>query len=159
MCQNSDPNKGLQLSERYFEIMNSIREFNNTYIYKHERLKIYTEYSRIVMQSIFNFLKQFYCQEKTINKLLLNVDKFPILIRTFLEWIIKYFRGYKEKDLTGRIYADTMTRDINHWKNIYKNKKIYNIKNEKDYLRSIIDFIAGMTDNFAIRVFNELTTF
>jgi dGTPase len=155
LCKNSDPGNGLKLSDKFFEIMNSIKSFNNKYIYNHERLKTYAAYARIVMQSIFNFLKQFYSQEKTINKLLLNVDRFPILIKTFLEWTIKYFKGYEEIDLISGIYM----RDIKNWKNIYKNKKIYNIKNEEDYLRSIIDFLAGMTDNFAIRVFQELTTF
>jgi len=33
------------------------------------------------------------------------------------------------------------------------------MKNYMNYLQAIIDFISGMTDSFAVKVFNELTSF
>ena len=39
------------------------------------------------------------------------------------------------------------------------NKEIYNILVETDYKNAIIDFISGMSDNFAINVYNELISF
>lgn len=39
------------------------------------------------------------------------------------------------------------------------NKQIYNISEETDYKNAIIDFISGMSDNFAIDVYNELISF
>lgn len=36
---------------------------------------------------------------------------------------------------------------------------LYNYESEKDRILSILDFIAGMTDQFLIRIFNELITF
>ena len=34
-----------------------------------------------------------------------------------------------------------------------------NISEETDYKNAIIDFISGMSDNFAIDVYNELISF
>ena len=39
------------------------------------------------------------------------------------------------------------------------NKQIYDISEETDYKNAIIDFISGMSDNFAINVYNELISF
>jgi dGTPase len=39
-----------------------------------------------------------------------------------------------------------------------KIKKIYNIKNKRQYMEAIIDYMAGFTDNFAIRCFNEVVS-
>ena len=36
---------------------------------------------------------------------------------------------------------------------------LYNYNDQKDRIKSILDFIAGMTDQFLIRVFNELISF
>ena len=43
---------------------------------------------------------------------------------------------------------------------IFYNEKIYGILgDEKTYIRAILDYISGMTDRFAIKVFNELLTY
>jgi len=39
-----------------------------------------------------------------------------------------------------------------------KNKIVYKYT-EQDYCRAIIDFIAGMTDNFVINIYNEIISF
>ena len=39
----------------------------------------------------------------------------------------------------------------------YKNKKIYgNIETKEIYAQAIIDYISGMTDRYAVEIFNEL---
>ena len=39
----------------------------------------------------------------------------------------------------------------------YKNKKIYGkLETKKIYAQAIIDYISGMTDRYAIEIFNEL---
>ena len=39
-------------------------------------------------------------------------------------------------------------------------EKIYGkLENEKIYVQAVLDFISGMTDRFAIKVFNELLTY
>ena len=40
-----------------------------------------------------------------------------------------------------------------------KNKVVFDINNEKHFYNSIIYFISGMTDNFAIEIYNEIIGF
>ena len=39
------------------------------------------------------------------------------------------------------------------------NKILYNINNKSDYLKAIITYISGMTDKFAIDMYNEIIRF
>ena len=41
----------------------------------------------------------------------------------------------------------------------YRNRIIYNIENEMDYKQAIIDYISGMSDNYAIKIYKELIEF
>ena len=40
-----------------------------------------------------------------------------------------------------------------------KNKVLFSIDNEKDFCKAIIYYISGMTDNFAIEIYNEIIHF
>ena len=40
-----------------------------------------------------------------------------------------------------------------------KNKILFSIDNEKDFCKAIIYYISGMTDNFAIEIYNEIINF
>jgi dGTPase len=68
---------------------------------------------------------------------------YPVLTKSFLDWLTKY---------------SNIELNIRSLKK-YKNKIIYDINKEEDYYRAIVDYISGMTDSFAIKVFNELTNF
>jgi dGTPase len=72
-----------------------------------------------------------------------NLTKFPTLMRYFREWIIKYSNIAPEE----------------RQKELFDNEIIYNLSDHRDYKRAIIDYIAGMTDNFAIRVYHEIISF
>ena len=42
----------------------------------------------------------------------------------------------------------------------YQNKKIYGkLETDIEYKQAIIDYISGMTDRYAIEIFNELIRF
>ena len=41
----------------------------------------------------------------------------------------------------------------------YRNVLIYDVDNEMDYKQAIIDYISGMSDNYAIKIYKELTEF
>ena len=58
----------------------------------------------------------------------------------FKDWLYKY------SSKTDRINTNL------------RNKPVYNLS-EQDYYKSIIDFIAGMTDNFAMDIYNEIISF
>ena len=40
-----------------------------------------------------------------------------------------------------------------------KNKIVFDINNEKEYYSAIISYIAGMTDKYAIDLYNEIIHF
>ena len=42
---------------------------------------------------------------------------------------------------------------------ICKNKIIFNIENEKEFYQAIIYYISGMTDNYAINMYNKIISF
>ena len=65
-----------------------------------------------------------------------------------------------EKWLAHYCFADIVSEELMNISLDCENEKIYrNLENEKIYIQAILDFIAGMTDRFAIRVFNELLNY
>lgn len=69
-------------------------------------------------------------------------SQYPKLISHYLAWLDKYAL-------------------INDKRNqIYENKIIYDFINDNQALeKSIIDYLAGMSDAFIIQAFNEIITF
>lgn len=144
ICNNSTPEGGIRFSQDHFNLMKELREFSYTYIYKHERLSTYQKYAQLVIESIYITLKKAYKDDDTIKQLDLQYgDIYPNLTQRFVQWLKKYSNDY-----AGFVRESK-----------YKNKVLYDLSRQKDYLQAIIDFISGMTDNFAIRIFEELTTF
>ena len=141
ICNNSSIDKGLCFSNEKLDLINKIKDFNYKNIYSHPRLDASNEYFRIIINRIYNTLKMAYSSTNLLENLN-NLEKFyPETIYSFKDWLYKY--------------SNTTIRQHTN----LKNKIVYNIENEKDYNRAIIDFIAGMTDNFAIDIYNEIIRF
>ena len=66
---------------------------------------------------------------------------YPKLFTDFKNWLLDY------------------TYIPNREQSKLKNKIIFDINNQADYRRSIIYFISGMTDNYAIDSYNEIISF
>ena len=66
---------------------------------------------------------------------------YPTLSEEFIGWISNY-ANIKEREEYE-----------------YNNKIIYNLKNINDYNRAIIDYISGMTDNYIVKIYNEIVSF
>jgi len=142
LCRNSSPGEGMHFSPRYYELLVKVKEFNYKHIYYHPRLVYYQEYARCIIHTIFDFLDGYYGKDM-LQKISADMSKFPVLLKYFLEWLIKYSgidSGEREK--AG-----------------FNNDIIYDLNDRSQYRRSIIDYIAGMTDNFAIRVYHEIISF
>ena len=70
-------------------------------------------------------------------KLKEKVNVYPTLIHDFCKYLKTYF---------------SLEKDVR-----YKNKKIYGkLETREIYAQAIIDYISGMTDRYAIEIFNEL---
>ena len=139
LCKNSSIEKGLCFSEKTFELINELKKFNYKNIYKADIINPSIKYFKIVINEIYSILKKLYNGNKTYVNIQ-NLKKFyPKLMNSFEEWLQNYWN-------LGR-------------KEIYKNDVIIDMSNEKDYYKAIIYYISGMTDNFAIDIYNEIIRF
>lgn len=141
LCKNSSIENGLCFSEEKLKLIDNIKSYNYQNIYSHPRLEASNEYFRVVINRIYNTLKNAY----TTNDLEHNFEKlekfYPQTITGFREYLDRY------SELKGREKNSNLKNTI-----IYKSTKDY-------YLKSIIDYIAGMTDNYAIDIYNEILRF
>lgn len=144
LCKNSNPDIGMCFSKEYFEIMNMIKDFNYKNIYNHKRLTTFHDYARLIIETITKTLLSYYDGRNSIYKIKKDEAFYPLLCSTFSDWLIKYSNAAEEKERLNRKFL---------------NKVIYDIENKKDYDTAVIDFISGMTDSFAIKMFNEIITF
>lgn len=146
ICNSSSPEHGIRFSQNHFTLMEELRAFSEENIYAHERLSIFKSYAKLIIESIYKTLEGAYKKENTLKELegkYLGV--FHLLTKHFIEWLQKYAYNHTHSEFKRN--------------KKYKNLLLYDMTDEKDYIQSIIDFISGMTDSFAIKVFNELTTF
>lgn len=141
LCQNSSPEKGLCFSESAFELMNEIKEFNYKHIYFSNRVKPAMKYFELVINEIYDTLKS--CYSKGIT--MFNIKK----LERFYPKLSNGFYNYLEN------YSDFSNRE-----NLkLKNKIIFDVNDFNSYCESIIYYISGMTDNFAIEIYNEIIGF
>ncbi len=133
LCENSNEKEGLKFSDKYFEFIKKLKDFNYKYIYADERLQHSTAYFEIVITTIYNTLKKYYKEKESTAK------KYPEIIKDFEKWLKMYWNCERYE--------------------ICKNKIIFNIENEKDFYQAIIYYISGMTDNYAIDMYNKIISF
>lgn len=149
ICENSTPEKGICLSPRFLEQINSIKDFNYRHIYRHERLIPFKEYSKIVINQIFNVLKKTFDGKHSWIKIEEKKKFYPVLMNSFDKWLARYCNP--EIIPEGELLNISLNCE---------NKKIYgDLNDEGMYIHAILDFISGMTDRFAIKVFDELLTY
>ncbi|MDD7391059.1 MAG: HD domain-containing protein [Lachnospiraceae bacterium] len=149
ICENSSPEKGICLSPRFLEQINSIKDFNYKHIYGHERLIPFKEYSKLVINQIFEVLKKTYDGRHSWSSIKDKKKYYPILMNSFDKWLARYCCV----DIIPE--GELLVIGLN-----CENEKIYGkLEDEKIYIQAILDYISGMTDRFAIKVFNELLNY
>ncbi len=140
---SSSPKLGIRFSKKRLELIKGLRELSRELIYEHHRLNQYKKFAKLVLESIFEELSSCYAGRDSLNKLEVHLNPYGLLKETFPRWITQYTDiNQHERALKG-----------------YENKVVYKMENEKDYYRAIIGYISGMTDNFALAVFDDLTRF
>ena len=141
VCENSSLENGIRLSKESIDLMDTIKDYNYKNIYLSQRMKPSNEFFRIVINQIYETLKATYKGEesyKEINKL---ARYCPNLANGFIGFIENYWNISDRNELK------------------LDNKILYNINNKSDYLKAIITYISGMTDKFAIDMYNEIIRF
>ena len=143
VIENSSMEKGIGLSDEALSIMQTIMNFNYKHIYQIKRVEVHNNYVSLILNAIFDFLHNYGEKEDMIAKLQEDQQCYPKLIGTYLQWLEKYAK------------LENIPRDKK-----YKNKIIYDFVNDSLALeKSILDYLAGMSDIFIIQVFNELISF
>lgn len=146
ICEKSSPDCGIVLGEANKKLIDDVLSFNNKYIYKSPKLDAYKDYCKMILSWIFKVLVSQYDYDKTIENI--NVLPYHLLKMSFLDWIYTY---------TDEDYIPEDKREIY---NKCENIKIYGrLENRDVYIQAVIDYISGMTDNYAIKVFKEFITF
>lgn len=148
LAENSNVEDGLRLSDEMFRQLSAIKEFNYQHIYKAPRMEPFKKYSSLVIQGIFDALCSYYDMygADVIFKLSENNFDGKAFVKAFCEWLVQY----TDIDYSKLSWAKEISDRC-------ENIKIYgNLFDAKSYIRAAIDFIAGMTDVYAINSFGEL---
>lgn len=143
VVENSCVEKGIGLSQEAFDKMKFIMKFNYQNIYLIKRVQVHEKYVSLILHSIFDFLYDYKNHNDFIKDLKQDLKQYPKLIGHYLAWLEKY----------AVIENDSR-------KNEYHNHVVYDfIHDSQAFEKSIIDYLAGMSDAFIIQLFNELISF
>ena len=110
-------------------------------IYFSDRIIPSNKFFNLVINQIYDKLKNCFEQENTLSNIKRLNKFYPKLSNGFYEFLQNY-------------------SDFGNRKNLkLKNQIIFDYKNKEDFYKSIISYISGMTDNFAIEIYNEIIRF
>lgn len=151
ICQNSSPEHGISMSRKFYDQLRAVKDFNYEHIYKHPRLEPFNRYSELVLTQLFETM--YACYEGdgpgTISCLERTRQFTPALTGNFEQWLGRYC----EESILPEGELKELSRSC-------RNEKIYQeLQTPALYAQAIIDYISGMTDRFAISMFNELITY
>lgn len=133
LCTNSNEEDGLCFSKEMFNTINKLKKFNYEKIYLSSKLTEATPYFELVINKIYDLLKSTYSNREYGMKICKE------LVLNFEDWLKNY---------------TYMQRNENN-----KNEAVFDLNSEKDYCRAIIYYISGMTDNYAIDMYNKIIEF
>lgn len=135
LVESSEPHRGLGFSDQFLELAAKIMEFSRDRIYSHERLNAYKCFAQHVITCVFYRIARMYRQEELRAYLTGLRPTYPVLLHHWIEWL--------------DAYASISSNSV---------LVLYDLSNERGYLRAVLDFVAGMTDSFILRVFDEVTS-
>lgn len=151
LCEQSSPEKGLCFSDEYFKFILELKKFNFANIYNHWRLSEFAIYAENIINTLFRTLQkaQIYAKNGRVAQIF---KTYPKLCATFEDWLIKH-SNYRAWSSEKHSFIDK--KAILH----YNMPVIFDINDNESYTKCIIEFISGMTDQFAIQVYEEIITF
>ena len=155
LCEQSSPEKGLCFSDEYFKFILEFKKFNFAHIYNHWRLKEFAHYATNIIQTLHNTLMRTYdyaCHGRVAQAL----RYYPSLCKTFEDWLIKYAHY---KPVAYSRGANGPNRVDRRKVLRYNTEKVFNIEDFNSFSKCVIEYISGMTDVYAIKVYEEIISF
>ena len=146
LCEHSSVEAGLCFSQKKFDFLTELKKFNIAYIYNHWRLVEFEKYATLVIKTIFDMLLRTFPFAPS-GKVGLCLKYFPQLRDSFEDWLVKHsnYESAGTFDRTNALHYDTVS--------------VFDCTKEKSYIKCIIEYISGMTDQFAIAIYNEIISF
>ena len=95
-------------------------------------------YFEIVINEIYSLLKSTFDYSNTLKNVKKLSKFYPKLSENFSSFLCLYYDFDNREELK------------------VKNKILFNKESETDFYKAIIYYISGMTDNFAIDIYNEI---
>ena len=141
LCENSSPEKGLCFSDEAFHLMNKIKEFNYKNIYFSDRIKPSNRYFELVLTEIYNTLKSCFDGKSAFHSIEALKKFYPTLYKDFSSFLYSFY------DVPDRTSS------------VYRNSVLFEDANVLDFYQAILYFISGMTDNYAMEIYNEIIGF
>lgn len=142
LCEQSTPEKGLCFSEQYFRFITELKRFSFANIYNHWRLREFQKYASIVLSTLHDTLMRAHTFAKN-GRLPRALASYPKLGKTFEDWLVRYTNYAPERKKTLR----------------YETPAVFDIGDNESFQKCIIEFISGMTDQFAIECYEEIISF
>lgn len=142
LCERSSPERGLCFSDAYFNFLRELKKFSAANIYNHWRLQEFQAYASQVLGCIYRVLMkaQVYAENGRLEQYFRYT---PLLQTTFCNWVLKYTSYNNAKKAVER----------------YEIKEVFDIHSKESWEKCVIEYISGMTDQYAIHVFDEIISF
>lgn len=148
ICENSSPEKGICLSDKLLDQLDTIKKYNYEHIYTNKRFETFKKYAELVLNQLFDTLFDQYDGRHTFNNLESIKKYYPSFVHSFETWLARYCD------------FDIDFPELQKIALMCENTKIYGMLDTKEiYAQAVIDYISGMTDRFAVKSFNELITY
>lgn len=141
LCENSSPENGICFSDEAYHLMNKIKEFNYKNIYFSNRIKPSNRYFEVVLNEIYYTLKSCFDAKSAFNSIQSLQKFYPKLYTGFSKFLYRYY-DYPNREKLN-----------------FKNKALFEDSNEMDFYQAILFFVSGMTDNYAMEIYDEIIGF
>ena len=151
LCNESSVKDGLCFSDEYFKFILELKKFNFAHIYNHWRLQEFSIYAKNIIETIYRTLLRTMIYAKT-GRVANVLRLYPNLCQTFEDWLIRY-TDYEP--FIAERHSFVNKKQILK----YNTRPIFDLNDEESYQKCIIEYISGMTDQFAIRVYEEIISF
>lgn len=141
LCENSSPDNGLCFSNEAYDLINKIKAFNYKNIYFSDRIKPSNRYFEVVLTEIYHTLKSCFNGKNAFDSVQSLRKFYPKLYDGFFNFLC-YFYDFSDRDSSR-----------------FKNSVLFDASNKCDFCQAILFFISGMTDNYAMEIYNEIIGF
>ena len=146
LCAHSSIEEGLCFSKNYFDFLTELKKFNIKYIYNHWRLVEFEKYATLVIKTVFDMLMRTFPYAAS-GKVGLSLKYFPQLRDSWEDWLVKY-SNYESAGTVDR-------KNSLH----YETLPVFDCTRIDSYTKCTVEYISGMTDHFAIAIYNEIISF